>query len=1217
MALASNYNPKEYEDSIYKQWIQANVGSPQIQEKIQAKPLHLIFDFDGVIGDTYHQVAAANKVLVGHSDIQTSYKWIANYYSKKTQHGKDKTKEEIAIWIEFFVKTGEMLLASNFNLFEDFVVEIAKIKNAKLAVVSSGTKNYINPALAKTKLDFTHVLGFEEHHSKEQKIAQICQDWGVDKNQVYYFTDTKTDVWELENYLDFKKIIGCSWGYQGYDLLLEVLPQDQILQKPTDLHTVLSSKNTHTIIMPPPNLTGDLHAGHAFGHYLQDTITRIYRQKGDSSLWYPGVDHAGLQLEGVIDKLIRKGQFDQVIEQEIQSKSQLGELKNSPFSKGVAPQVTGYVPEFPIDKADLPKWLKQNHPDIWTKLAWSKVNLWRDNQKNQAKILGDTPDYSRNLFTLDNRANRMVTAAFEQYYKDGLVYKGAYLINWSVGLQTALSDVAGEIEFEQRVDPFVTFEYEVKEYKLSNPKLNRSDFQTFLHDYLLPLKLWPRLKLSTVRPETKFTDLAVAMHPSKADEYFNLDIFDKDKVGFDEKLAKEFIEEVKTYGVEIFYHLPPLESEELKLILSDKVDPNFGTGILKITPAHDIFDYNLYQEFVEKGVLEAGKIQTSIGRDGKLTEVCGEYAGLTVEQGRLAVIKKLAETGYIPVKNDLSDYIKYLEVENSPFSKGVAPKLAGYVSSLNESPDLNDLKTQILAEVKLNLESEYFNPTDFSYNEGIKRLQEIMGEAGKNLQIDWGYIHNVSVCERTKTVIEPLISEEFFLSYEREFDYNGGVMKNEIEINENSSRTNLQQLGLQGVKETKYFSGDYQQRAENFLENIKDWCISRDLVWGHKFPVWYNLDLNPEKIFYSYKEIQANPDLNRYFQIGEYMPEKYGNWIQEEKILDTWFSSCLWPLTTLDFYDSWKGQKVIIVHGSPETKKDYEISSRHWFPALKKELENIGLEVYTPEMPNSEHPNYEEWKNVVESLPIDIDEHTILIGHSAGGAFLARYISESRLTVKQLVLVSASKTKLPSNVRLHDLLDFKIDPDIASLNIPTTVITSKDEPKYRHENAEEYAKLFATEVVYFENYGHFTQDDMGKTDFPELLDLLLIQNDFKKYYPTQELITAGDIFYTWVVRMTVLGKYFTGKIPFETVVITPTVRDEQGRKMSKSLGNGLDAVETIEKFSSDALRLAMLSGMIPNRNFRLGGAIADKMCEKYRNFGNKLWNVARFLESQG
>lgn len=792
-------------------------------------------------------------------------------------------------------------------------------------------------------------------------------------------------------------------------------------EKQFEKQDLTDNTKTHSILMPPPNLSGNMHAGHSFQHFLMDTLSRLARQRGELDLWYPGVDHAGIQLEGVIDKLIKKGEFDEHINKY---------LSNNTKGNGVEL-------ELPQDRSEWPQFIKKNHNDLWLTLAWEKVNLWRNNQKNQAKVLGDTPDYSRQLFTLDDRANDMVYYAFKKYWEDGLIYKGAYLVNWSVGLQTALSDVSGEIEFETRTDPFVTFEYEAKELKIDNEKL-KIKFQPLIENYLKPVTLWPRLRLSTVRPETKFTDLAVAMHPSKFEIYFNLDIFDTAKDGFDENLATEFFQNIQNYNIEVLYHLPALKSGDLKLIFSEKIDPNFGTGILKVTPAHDQFDYDLYKEFVEKGVLESGRIQTSINRDGKLAEVCGKYAGLTVEQGRLAVIKRLAETGYIPVKDEFAT-----DAQN------------------------------ILNEVKNNLESEHFDPTELSYEEGQKRLQELLGEAGSKLQINWNYEHNVSLCERSKTVIEPLISEEFFLSYTNEVNkpsvsssqlpYQGATStvlpldKGDTAKPRGFETTTLQKLGLEGISETTFFSEQYKEMAINFVQNIKDWCISRDLTWGHKFPVWYNLDLNPEKRFYSFKEIQENPELNRHFQIDPLMPEKYGNWVQEEKILDTWFSSCLWPLSTLDFV---------------KTQQDIPLASNQV---------QLGLS------------------------PSDLG--TRRGSNEAGGVL-----------------------------------------------------------------------------------------------------------DFNRFYPTQEMTTAKEIFYLWIVRMIILGKYFTGTIPFETVIITPTILDDKGRKMSKSLGNGLDPVEAIEKFSSDSLRLAMLGGMIPNRNMKMGGALADNQMEKYRNFGNKIWNVARFLD---
>jgi valyl-tRNA synthetase/predicted alpha/beta hydrolase family esterase len=836
-----------------------------------------------------------------------------------------------------------------------------------------------------------------------------------------------------------------------------------------------------------------------------------------------------------------------------------------------------------IPREDWPQFIKKNHPNLWLKLAWTKVNEWRDNQQNQAKVLGDTPDYSRELFTLDDRATKMVNYAFQKYWEDGLVYKGAYLVNWSVGLMTAVSDVAGEIEYEKRTDPFVTFEYEIKELKVKREEL-KMKFKTLVSDYLKPLSEFPRLRLSTVRPETKFTDLAVAMHPTKFEIYFNKDLFYTQKEGFNSDLAKEFIQAIENYEIEAHYHLPALKSGSLKLILSEKIDPNFGTGILKVTPAHDQFDYDLYKEFVEKGILEAGKVQTSIGRDGKLTEVCGEFAGLTVEQGRLAVIKRLAETGYIPVK----------------------------VEFKNES-------VEILAEVKNNLESESFDATVYSYAEGQKRLQEILGEAGKKLAIDWNYEHNVSICERSKTVIEPLISEEFFLSYQTPAKSTGKT---------------LQQHGFEGVSEVQFFSSDYQERANNFIENIHDWCISRDLVWGHKIPVWYNLDVNPERRLYSKNELEkfvTEKEIDP-IKIQPTKPTEPGNWVQETKIFDTWFSSTLWPLSTLDFVEyKAKEEKLFVIHGgdsfqteseylefikgwnlSPQDYLDIDSNWGSWKKDLQKTFKNSHIKVIYPSFPDKLNAKYEAWKIWFEKILVQTGSNNLsLVGHSLGGNFLLKYLSENDLQVKNLYLVASCQ----------NIGDFKTGKDFSLIqknceNI--TIYHSKDDQVVPFSVAQEIAsKLPKAKLVEFENRGHFVEAEFVELKSQISADLRVEnKTDFEKFYPTQEMTTAKEIFYIWIVRMIILGKYFTGKIPFEKVIITPTILDEKGRKMSKSLGNGLDPVVAIDQFSSDSLRLAMLGGMIPNRNMKMGGKLAENIMQKYRNFGNKIWNVARFLEGK-
>jgi valyl-tRNA synthetase/8-oxo-dGTP pyrophosphatase MutT (NUDIX family) len=894
------------------------------------------------------------------------------------------------------------------------------------------------------------------------------------------------------------------------------------------------SGQTHSILMPPPNLTGVLHAGHSFQHYLMDTLSRINRQKGKLNLWYPGVDHAGLQLEGVINKLISKGEFDKEIEEKC--------YNSLDFNKGANGEILEFFDKEgrEILRPDVAIHIKKVHPDVWLQFAWQKVDLWRDGQKEQAKILGDTPDYSRELFTLDPQAVSMVNYAFEQYWRDGLIYKGAYLVNWSVGLQTALSDVAGEIEYETRIDPFVTFEYEAKRIQVSDPGL-----QEFANTYLKPVSEWPRLRLATVRIETKFTDLAVAMHPDKFGEYFNDSIFNTEKEGFDQNLAEALLTEIKRSAQEpgkaqVYYHLPALDTAELQFILSDKVDPHFGTGILKITPGHDWFDYQLYHEFVEKKVLAPGKVQTSIGRNGRLTEVCGEYVGLTIDEARPLIMKKLIETGFIPLKTDSE----------------LTPEEEAY----------DDQETVSYEEF-----ASWKTSKQYSYLE----------EHYPQYQIDWRYEHNVSVCERTGTVIEPLISEEFFLSYANQAVSTGKT---------------LQEHGLEGVAQTQYFSEDFRGRAENFLENIKDWCISRDLIWGHKMPVWYNLDLNPSKRFFNSNEYnnQIEVDGQTYpvtdlFRISVDKPEDEGNWVQEEKILDTWFSSSLWPLSTLRFHDT---QHVIA--------KSYDYNDEAGDPYIRDaakviiKAKDTGRYLALHEIRKDKLVDYsiiggtnEAGEKVMETLIREVKEEAglDLDWHNIGYLGLVKqgyYKPQNNRNV--LVKAQLFCYEIESE---SDVSDGFVDID--------------------NEGRSEWVDFNALEGKTFtalsKTLQKFERGEIKPTTPPE----------YFTFYTTQELTTGKDIFYVWVVRMTTLGMYFTGRIPFESVVITPTILDEKGKKMSKSKGNGLNPTKAIEDFSSDSLRMALLSGMYPNRNMRMGGQLGDRLMEKYRNYGNKVWNVARFL----
>ncbi len=897
----------------------------------------------------------------------------------------------------------------------------------------------------------------------------------------------------------------------------------------------------YTIIAPPPNLTGELHAGHAFEHYLMDTLARIARQKGLSTLYYPGVDHAGIQLEGVINKLVNNGEFDSVLEKEY------SEVLKQP-------------------KEDKGNFLKKNKADLWLKLAWQKADEWRIKQREQAEILGETPDFDKLMFTLDDESKDMVDYAFRKYWEDGLIYKDSYLINWSVGLQTALSDVPEDIGRLEVNDPFIHYRYDLQSvlpiFPFSEPNNEFYEkYKPYIYDAL------SSLVIGTVRVETAIASKQLMAHSSAIRNLFlqktNLELVE----------INQIIDVIINSHITIKYQIPVLGLREVILYIEDSLEEGFGTGIMKCTPAHDAIDYNLARMH---GIYNFPMV---INKQGKLTDVNGEYSQMDVYQARIKIIYQLLNAGYVS-KTDHT--------------------LEGSLEDFNEEKFLS-----------------------LKYRDGINYLKQFYS----NYQVDWDYKHNVTICERSKTIVEPLVSEEFFLDYYKPFTHRpirnfvandwletkletenlilrvvdstdssslqvsmspldadlvvSEVFKNEEEardwienrrieannhsrlalalINKQTSdfcgyvsirsedgvykfsiwvvekfrglglateameglmnwsfenlptdklhyevksynansialavklgfvkkigdegektydqtdkngkisqqiyyvyviqkpKTTLQKLTLDSIQEVKYYPEDYKERGQKYFEGIKNWCISRDLIWGHKMPIWYNLDLNPEKRFYSIKELKQNPELGKHLQISANKPNLPGEWVQEVKILDTWFSSTLWPLATLRY------------------------------------------------------PNF----------------------------------------IRNL------KKNLVSN---NSFFDFFV------------------------QNKE------VEEIEYFSTN-----------------------------YPTQIMTSAWEIFYAWILRMQMTGKYFTGQVPFNDYLCHPWILDEKGKKMSKSLGNGFDPVEQINKYSSDTVRLVMLSGMIPGKNMRLGGSILDNSCIKYRNFGNKLWNIARFLATK-
>ncbi len=551
------------------------------------------------------------------------------------------------------------------------------------------------------------------------------------------------------------------------------------------------SKPHYSIVIPPPNITGQLHMGHALDNTLQDILIRYKRMNGYSTLWLPGTDHASIATEAKIVEAMRK--------------------------EGVT-------------KDDIGR-------DGFLERAWAWKEQYGGRIISQLKKLGSSCDWSRERFTMDEGCSEAVKEVFVRLYNKGLIYRGERIINWCPHCLTSISDA--EVEYEDQAGHFWHIKYPFKD---------GSGY----------------LEFATTRPETMLGDTAVAVNPN--DERY------KDLIG-------------KTLVI-------PLIGREIPVVADEYVEMDFGTGVVKITPAHDPNDF-------EVGKRHNLPIINVMTPDAKITEDYPAYAGMDRFEARKAIVRDLDEQGYL------------IKVED--------------------------------------------------------------------------YSHNVGTCYRCGTTVEPRVSLQWFVKMEE-----------------------LAQPAIKAVRtgEIKFVPERFEKNYFHWMENIRDWCISRQLWWGHRIPAFYCDDCDEIVVT---KQGKATCPV-----CGKEMR-------QDPDTLDTWFSSALWPFSTLG------------------------------------------------------------WPKETE--------------------------------------------------------------------------------------------------------------------------------DLKYFYPTNTLVTGYDIITFWVSRMIFSGLEYMGEKPFDTVLIHGLVRDAQGRKMSKSLGNGIDPLLIIEKYGADALRFALATGNSPGNDMRF----SDEKIESARNFANKLWNAARFV----
>ncbi len=551
-------------------------------------------------------------------------------------------------------------------------------------------------------------------------------------------------------------------------------------------------KKPYTVVMPPPNITGQLHMGHALDNTLQDILIRWRRMQGYEALWMPGTDHASIATEAKIVEAMKK--------------------------EG-------------ITKEDIGR-------DAFLERAWKWKEVYGGRIVQQLHKIGSSCDWERERFTMDEGCSKAVREVFVKLYEQKLIYRGERIINWCPHCRTSISDA--EVDFKE-TDGFF--------YHLRYPLADGSGY----------------LQLATTRPETMLGDTAVAVHPD--DERYRA-------------LVGKML-------------ILPLVGKEIPIIADEYVEMDFGTGVVKITPAHDPNDF-------EVGLRHNLEVITVTTDDGHMNELAGKYAGMTIEECRKAIVDDLKDAG-------------------------------------------------VLVKV-----------------EPLK--------------------HNVGTCYRCHTVIEPRVSLQWFVKMKP-----------------------LAEPAIKAVREgkTKFVPERFDKIYYNWMENIRDWCISRQLWWGHRIPAWYCADCG--EVIVSRDEPTVCPKCGK------------AHLTQDEDTLDTWFSSALWPFSTLGWPDK------------------------------------------TPEL--------------------------------------------------------------------------------------------------------------------------------------------------SYFYPTDTLVTGYDIIFFWVARMMFSGLEHMGDVPFKTVFIHGLVRDAQGRKMSKSLGNGVDPLEVIKEFGADALRFTLATGNSPGNDMRY---IREKV-EASRNFANKLWNASRFI----
>lgn len=846
---------------------------------------------------------------------------------------------------------------------------------------------------------------------------------------------------------------------------------------------VTSEEAPHfSVVLPPPNVTGTLHMGHAAMLAIEDTLVRYHRMKGDQTLWVPGTDHAAVATESKVEGLL--------IKEGMQKPKQ--ELGREEFLNRVK------------------QFAQESHDTI----------------VNQCKKMGSSLDWSREAYTLDDARNRAVREVFKRMYEDGLIYRGYRVVNWSVKGQSTCSD--DELEYIERPAKLYYFKY-------------NKDFP---------------ITIATTRPETKLGDTAVAVHPNGKWKKF---------------IGKTFeVEDVGQKG----------HTLKIKIIASESVDENFGTGALGVTPAHSMVDFDMYQE--QKRIGDPIELTPVIGEDGCMTENAGsEYQGLTVEEAR-------------------AKFVEYIRV----------------VGLLEKEEDT---------------------------------------------------VQNVGTSDRFKDPVEPLPKTQWFVDVNKKFV----LHESQIDGVKRGEEVTLKELMQKVVQngQIEIIPDRFQKTYFHWIDNLRDWCISRQIWFGHRIPVWYKKDLGgPHQAkHFNYKvlldKLQISQEdwqkkvsgwkkLSDYFvsagenpnvqigvslllelkdrglidekwieqnevrqpiikyeeiYVGNEHPEGEG-WVQDPDTLDTWFSSGLWTFSTL----GWPTTSVqFIRHGEAENNVQGKLDdgTNHHESHLTEKGEGQIRELAKKLKENK--------PDIIFTSPVARTKETAEILSSHLGV---EVIEDERLREVGVGKLNGKQEEKLDEVRQDNgwtvQTPYSIEPYDHLRNRTHTFLTEVLE-KYRgrkiavvsHGDVLEVLKQFGTNE---KGKSWEKIQGRGTVDTYVYGSDNTLRVDLPIFHPTSVLETGYDILFFWVARMILMTTYTLGTIPFQKVYLHGLVRDEQGRKMSKTLGNIIDPLDMIEKYGTDATRLSLLLGNTPGNDMKL----SEEKIAGFRNFANKLWNMSRFMMMQ-